>query len=482
MTMIEPVAPSAQQTATEVEPPSPALRRRHRSLVGAHVAVGVLLTLALVADGFGILFCRALVRSTGGTDETRAALVRVQWISACLAVSLLVLLSTCAVLWAVGRFDVDLQRRVRRLRRAATMLALGLAGWMWSTILLVWTGPGQHRAMAIAAVITTYGLLAVRRSQRYRKVPWGVLLGAFGWGVALMAVCGEMNDAARELLTLAAPLSLSPGTTSNLLAAFAAWDEELAKGIGVVVIFLLCRDRVDDIVSGAAVGAVIGLGFNLVETVQYASPDRGLTDFQLWSRQALGVPLGHATFTALVGAAVGYAVSSPAEPVRRRAAVVATGFALALLGHFAWDALAFSGRFDHYTSTDPHRQLFAVMPLLKLAVNGPFALVLAGAVFVGIRRQRNGMQMELAIEAHSERGAVRWSEAVGLLHPHRRLRARLRALRKGWSCYREVARLQRAQVDLIMWRWRARFAEELGSAHEDRLRERIVRARAEATR
>ncbi len=96
--------------------------------------------------------------------------------------------------------------------------------------------------------------------------------------------------------------------------------EESAKAIILVVLFVAYRREFDDVLDGIVYGAMVGLGFALVENVFYlqsaaydnlpdgAGPDIG-NMFSLWILRAGLFGLNHSMFTAFTGAALGLARS-----------------------------------------------------------------------------------------------------------------------------------------------------------------------------
>ena len=93
------------------------------------------------------------------------------------------------------------------------------------------------------------------------------------------------------------------------------------KGCGVVLIYLIARDEIDDVMDGFVYGAVCGLGFAIVEDVFYfmsvfgGQPAGVLQGFFL--RVVASGLYSHVLYTGLVGMAVGVVVSRrAAEPLR----------------------------------------------------------------------------------------------------------------------------------------------------------------------
>src|SRR5262249_61957272 len=92
--------------------------------------------------------------------------------------------------------------------------------------------------------------------------------------------------------------------------------EEIAKAIGVLVIFRLLRAEFHNVRDGIVYGALVGVGFNWFEAALYVAqgyaeagaPPYGL---QLGSRYALLRLGGHAPSTALFRALLGIAMHTP---------------------------------------------------------------------------------------------------------------------------------------------------------------------------
>ncbi len=128
-------------------------------------------------------------------------------------------------------------------------------------------------------------------------------IGNLGWGLTVARVGGP-EFAARWTAALTAP-----------------FVEETLKGCGVVLIYLIARDEIDDVMDGFVYGAVCGLGFAIVEDVFYfmsvfgGQPAGVLQGFFL--RVVASGLYSHVLYTGLVGMAIGVVVSRRAtEPLR----------------------------------------------------------------------------------------------------------------------------------------------------------------------
>jgi len=62
------------------------------------------------------------------------------------------------------------------------------------------------------------------------------------------------------------------------------------------------RRHVDSVVAGVVLGAVVGLGFNLTESVEYMGDLNGAAGFNYWMRQSVGLFGSHVAFSAVAGA------------------------------------------------------------------------------------------------------------------------------------------------------------------------------------
>jgi RsiW-degrading membrane proteinase PrsW (M82 family) len=440
----------------------------------------VLLVAALMSGGYAVEMLVDLVRprieatepavsvfATGSTTVTKVTfwLVMASWLVAAFVVPIL-----------VARPG---SRRVPRI-----VLAIGL-------LLPFTVSPVVHLATGASALLvclpsTAFALWAVRRMQPYRRIPAWLLLAATGWGLTIAAgFGGALNDYARNF---AVALFHHPGTTSvadlvrlrqqsDTLGFFnAGIVEELGKAAGIAIVYLALRRYIDDVISGIVLGAAVGLGFNLAETVVYMSQQGGANAaFQYWMRQSIGLMAAHTAFTALVGAAVGAARQMPDRRLRR--ITIACALLAAIGGHFACDAIfAWYGRMaNRWLAPGSVIDALLLWPLVLLLLQGPFILIYTSLVRNGRRSQTAALTE--AFEAESRTGAVAAAEVPVLLNPGRRWWLQFTVLRRnGMAAYRAFVRLQAAQYDLATFHWHHARGEAVELVP---LREAIRRRRAE---
>lgn len=158
--------------------------------------------------------------------------------------------------------------------------------------------------LVLAAIPFVIVWFAVRYIDRWEPEPRRLLVFAVAWG-AIASVAIALGVDLLVTLTVG-PL---PSAVSSVIQAPIV--EELAKGIGVLLIFAFARRAFDGPVDGIVYGALIGAGFALTENVQYfaisyleGGPAQVASTFFL---RAVLSPFAHVMFTSLTGFAFGLA-------------------------------------------------------------------------------------------------------------------------------------------------------------------------------
>jgi RsiW-degrading membrane proteinase PrsW (M82 family) len=383
----------------------------------------------------------------------------------------------------VRAFTRDRASRRKHLIRAGVLLGLGTLLWLLVIDVFVFTqsaGPLVAAICAIACLPTTaFGLFVVRRMDRNEKEPWRLVLVAAAWGAIVatsLVIWGE------TIWEQTAQRTLVPGPGLDASTAFSAGLlEELAKGLAVVLLFLVMRNDFDDVVDGIVYGAAVGLGFNFLESIAYMTNAYAIfgsegygwyaAGLQWYGRQVLGLFFGHTTYTAFIGAGLGIARQLPNN--RQKAFAILSGFLVAIAAHFSWDAWVTFFPIDN--------TIFGLVEihLRTLIMTGPFTAALIALLIFGIRYEAMGLVDQFRKEAATGAGAILPEDVPILASPWRRLRQRLNASRRGGlRAYLEVGRLQSAQLDLAMERWhRERQEIDTPLEAEDALRQRVIQLR-----
>ncbi|MCC3282727.1 PrsW family intramembrane metalloprotease [Arthrobacter caoxuetaonis] len=306
-------------------------------------------------------------------------------------------------------------------------------------------------------------LLGLHWIDRWEPEPRGALVFAFLWGagvsVAITLLLGSMVN---EVL-----MTLLPLTPADVVATVvqAPLVEEVAKGLGVLLLVFVRRSHFDGPLDGIVYAGVIGAGFAFIENILYFSAallEAGSIGLQLgfvFVLRGLFSPFAHVLFTAAIGLALGIAVRKPGGG--RIAAGFTAGLAAAVAGHMFWNggmALVYDDFFLFY--------FLMQVPLFGLAV--------AGVVYLRKAEQRltrerlseycaagwfTPTEVQMLSTADGRRRAVGWSAQFGARGPMR-------------AFIREATNLALTRQQLVNGRDPRRNA-----AREERLLEELTRTR-----
>ncbi|HLA92074.1 MAG TPA: PrsW family intramembrane metalloprotease [Actinomycetota bacterium] len=309
-------------------------------------------------------------------------------------------------------------------------------------------------------LLLVYGLplfMAIYLLDLYEREPMSLVLGALVWGaVAATALSGIANEGwALVVAKLGGPVFAAEWTA----ALTAPVVEETLKAAGVVLIYLIARDEMDDVMDGFVYGAMCGLGFAIVEDVFYfvaifgGTPGGVLAGFYV--RVVSSGFYGHVLYTGLCGMGIAYFVSRRDElPLRRRLSVVVGLFAAAVAAHFLWN----SPLFNFFPGSVETVGDWLRIPLAA-AIKGVPLLIFV-VVLVRLARRRERMWLELALLEEADTPALTQAELRVLLDRGERRRSR-REIREraGESAEKLLKRLQKEQINLAMVRTRSHGLE-----------------------
>lgn len=389
------------------------------------------------------------------------------------AVALFMAVAMVGIWLAAHLRPADPQALRKREKFALIASVVVAVGWTLTVVYTIAWGDSSWRGLIIALPVSTYALVMLRRSQVTRKLPLLVVALAVGWSIISFGPAVSWDAASQTWLGMADPNDKYSVLQNGLMALTGGLSEELAKGMGIAVLFVLFRGRINSISDGLVIGAAIGLGFNFIESVEYAGFHADQAASQIWSRQIIGIPFGHVTFSALAGAGIGAACSR--SGTGSRASVILLGLAAATLGHFTWNFAASLGALDGASNEATAVNTFFLTPLIHLIYTGPFTLAVIIIAVRANRRQLSNLREELIIEASSGRGAIEWPETPALYDPRQRRRLRIGTLvHQGFQAHRKLVRMQNAQIELAMHRHAARPLDDLGNDHEVALRRQII--------
>lgn len=323
-----------------------------------------------------------------------------------------------------------------------------------------------------ALIPTVFYVLFVWWLDQFEKEPLWMLTLAFLWGAIPAAILSVIFELIFDIPIAALG---GGGMVADLVSVSvnAPLVEESFKGIALIGLVLISRREFDDVLDGIIYGAMIGFGFAMTENgVAYFLPilseegwGAGLTNIFM---RTIIFGTNHAFWTAIVGAAVGYA--RLARDWRQQMLAPVGGWAVAVLLHGIHNAGAML-----------IEQTFCISLAISVAVDWGGVLMLLAVAILILRKESRWIEQELAEEVR--RGDLSPQELELLRSATRRLQTRWRALgRGGRPAYRQVGRYFQYSTKLAFKKQHLRsLGDEGGNLAEIlRLRQELVTYRAEA--
>ncbi|HEX7490816.1 MAG TPA: PrsW family intramembrane metalloprotease, partial [Candidatus Limnocylindrales bacterium] len=228
----------------------------------------------------------------------------------------------------------------------ALLLALGSLFFCVEQIFMAELPEAWLLSWALVLVYAIPVALLIYRLDLFEREPKTMLAGALLWGgivaaglavfanEAWLSVIGKV--ASPEFAAQWGPAIVGPGV------------EETLKLLGVVVLFLIASSEFDGVMDGFVYGAMIGLGFTVVEDVSYfivaAAAVPGTADqsgpvistFLL--RVGAGGLYGHVLFTGLTGMGFAYLATQQASGLGRRLGSATLLVAAGVGAHAVWNS------------------------------------------------------------------------------------------------------------------------------------------------
>lgn len=292
----------------------------------------------------------------------------------------------------------------------------------WVYLMLVVTGAFKLFSMlsasapaygdAIALSIVLFGVYGAvfwwftHHIDRYARQPVKLIVVAFLWGsfAATWVMAANANDAILALYAKAFGQAWAKDWGAGLTAPF---TEEIAKGVGLLLLVALASRLVRTAFDGFILGAFIGLGFQIFEDVLYAlnsaasqfgADPVGAAMSTIMLRMVFGVA-AHTLYSAIFCAGLVYLLGRPAEPRRVGRGLIL--MASAMLLHGLWDSAAALSQ----------GKSILLFPLFVVMITA--ALVLVFRVFrMTVPRERQFLRDVLTPEV--EHGAITVDELTAL--------------------------------------------------------------------
>ena len=303
-------------------------------------------------------------------------------------------------------------------------------------------------AITLLAVWAVPLVVIIHALDLFEREPFGMLAAAFAWGsLAATTLAIPANTALLDLIAKLGSQSLAQRWGAAIAGPI---DEETLKALGLLLLVLIAVEEIDTPIDGLVYGAFIGLGFQIVEDFQYltnpAFAGNGVSQLHVvWDlflvRGLVGGIWSHAAYTGLVGLGIGYLVSRPDVPHRRRVVLAELAFAGAWSMHFVWN----SPWLDNVSNGGFWRTIITQSIIKGL----PGFLLIAWLYFRARRRESLWVEHVLAPEVAG--GAVTAAEIEALLTFHGRRAERRAAKRMGGRRGAKLMKeLQRQQIGLAV--------------------------------
>jgi RsiW-degrading membrane proteinase PrsW (M82 family) len=244
----------------------------------------------------------------------------------------------------------------------------------------------------------------ILRLDRYESEPMRVVAACFAWGAIgaiLLSIIASIifEDVVADLI--------GPEFAPGLTIVFGApLIEETAKGIALLAVLLIARDEFDSTLDGLVYGALVGAGFAMTENILYFGQtylEGGLGPFgTLVVARAIFGGLAHPAYTAVTGAALGWARSQYGRGWRRFVVPI-LGWAGAVTLHMAWNGgLTLT---ENWLGDPGILELVAVQAMIVLV---PAVLVLYVVARLSHRHELEILRRELRQEV--EQGTISEAE------------------------------------------------------------------------
>jgi RsiW-degrading membrane proteinase PrsW (M82 family) len=193
----------------------------------------------------------------------------------------------------------------------------------------------------IAAVIPTiFFVTIIYWFDHYEKEPFWLLTAAFLWGAVPSIIAAFILNTG---FSIPLYLALGPGAAEATSAAIIApLVEETLKGLALIGILLIWRHELDSPLDGIIYGAMVGMGFAMVENVYYFLNVYAQGGVEEWGinifTRAVIFGLNHALFTSMMGLGIALARLSRSKLTRIVAPVM--GWMAAMFIHFVHNLTA----------------------------------------------------------------------------------------------------------------------------------------------
>ncbi|MFC4243091.1 PrsW family intramembrane metalloprotease [Gryllotalpicola reticulitermitis] len=275
--------------------------------------------------------------------------------------------------------------------------------------------PGVVLNGLVALVPLVAVLTVVRWVDRWEPEPFALRAFAFLWGAGVSIFTALEVDETLNRYGHDFGISRSQFFSVTVQSPVV---EEVAKGIGVLIVFIIAQRTFDGPVDGVVYAATIAAGFAFVENIQYfglALWNGGGEDlvYTFYVRGILS-PFAHLTFTSCTGIALGLAARGPRR-IGRTIGFFLAGLAAAILLHAGFNlgsALNENGAFFFYLLIE--LPIFALMAWFVLQARRRDAQLTYQALTLYARAGwLTVAEVDMLGTSSGRRQARRWARAHG---------------------------------------------------------------------
>ncbi|WP_405115504.1 PrsW family intramembrane metalloprotease [Micromonospora sp. NBC_01405] len=230
--------------------------------------------------------------------------------------------------------------------------ALGVAGGIYELIRYFGPGAGAYGTglgvgvLAFAAYAVPW-LILLAYHNRYTRLPGKLLLAAFVWGgaAATFWISLPANGAFLSLYGKAFGSAWVSDWGAGLTAPI---NEEIGKGLALILLIGLAPKLVRSPFDGLIIGAYAGLGFQIIEDVLYAynstigsfGADQVGSAWNIFLVRSLTGLVGHVLFSAVFCSGIMWLLGRGPRPHRLRGLLLIIA---AMAAHGFWDNLGSLG-------------------------------------------------------------------------------------------------------------------------------------------
>lgn len=335
-----------------------------------------------------------------------------------------------------GRPPSRVRRAIRRTITIAALLVCLILGLALVTIFGVQTGlVATLLGLALATVPVPLYVALILWIDRFEAEPPALLGLSFFLGATVSVFTAAVLNT-----VIAGRLGDDPALAGWVVASGPV-VEEAAKGAVVLGLYWWRRDEFDGVIDGIVYAGMVGLGFAMVENIQYYGDaalvgglDRGTRLFIL---RGLMAPFAHPLFTALTG--IGLGLARMARARWQRLAAAALGMALATGVHALWNLSVLHG-----AASFRWTYLCVMVPMFVL-----------GLIAVALELRREGRAIGEHLRAELDAGVLGREELARLISVSGRMAAQWQALRRGGRiARRRTQALQQVVAELALHRQR----------------------------